>query len=113
MRAECRGKFRIVDGDDLATSGLGDYFFAEERAASALNKVQIWIDFVGAVDGDVEILGHGVVHQGNAGSLGELPGCLGSGKADDVLEDSVVDELGDTAGSEVGGRSGAESDTHS
>ena len=100
------GEFRIVDGDDLATGGLGDYFFTKERAASTFNKVQIRIDFVCAVDGEIEICGHGIVHQGNAGFLGQLPRSLRSGEADDVLEDSVADELRDAAGSEVGGGSG-------
>src|SRR5579871_2653332 len=112
MCAEDWGEFRIIDGDNLATGGLGDYLFAKERAAAAFNKVQIRIDLVGTVDGEIEIFGHGVVHQGNAGFLGQLPRSLGSGEADDVLEDSVVDELRDAARAEVGGGSGAESDAH-
>ena len=53
-RAELRGHFCFVHHDDLALGDLGDDFLVEQRAASSFDQVELRVDFVGAVDRDVD-----------------------------------------------------------
>ena len=56
--------------------------------------------------------GHGVVHQGDAGALCQLPCGPGGREGDDVLQCALRKKLSDAESGEVGSRSGAESDLH-
>ena len=52
--AEPRDMFGGVGDDDHPPGGRGDDLLAQQRAAAALDETQRAVDFVGAVDGQVE-----------------------------------------------------------
>ena len=106
-RAELVGKFGLVDHDDQALSGLGDDFFPQQRAAAAFDHVEIGIDFIGAVDGQVDARMMLECAERNAESLGIGFGGQRGGDGDDIAQLSALNALGDAAGGEDGGTAGA------
>jgi hypothetical protein len=50
--AEARHELGLVDDDDEAGAGALDHLLAEQRAAAALDEVEVRVDLVGAVDGE-------------------------------------------------------------
>jgi hypothetical protein len=64
--------------------GGGGYdFFAEERAASAFDQLQVGVDFVGAVDGYVDVLAFVECGQRDAEARGLVALVVGAGDAAD------------------------------
>src|ERR1035438_7173290 len=83
----------IADEDESPRSGC-DNFFAQQRAATAFDQIQLRIDFVGAINVDVEL--RVLIERGQRDSqlLGELLGFLRSGNADNLqaVADAVAEE---------------------
>ncbi len=102
---------KLTNDNELVGADL-DHLLAEEGATAALDKVEVGIDLVGTVDGDVE-LGMGVEgDEGDVEALGLLLGPDGGGDADDVLELARLEQLAHPLDSEVGGAARAQSDDH-
>ena len=102
---------KLTNDNKLIGADL-DHLLAEEGATAALDKVEVGIDLVGTVDGDVE-LGMGVEgDEGDVEALGLLLGPDGGGDADDVLELARLEQFADPLDSEVGGAARAQSDDH-
>jgi hypothetical protein len=55
----------VGDDDEFARGGRDD-FFVEERAAATLDQVELWIEFVGAVDCHIDVLHFVEVGERNA-----------------------------------------------
>ena len=53
VAAELIGKLGLIHHDDQARAGLGDDFLAQQGAAAAFDHIEIGIDFVSAIDGEV------------------------------------------------------------
>ena len=51
-----RDLFARVGDDDNLPRRRRDYFFAQERAAAALDQMQLRIEFIGSIDIDVDLL---------------------------------------------------------
>ena len=104
-------ELKLTNDNELVGADL-DHLLAEESAAAALDKVEVGVDLVGTIDGDIEL---GVRVEGDEGdveALGLLLGPDGGGDADDVLELAGLEELADALDGVVGGAAGAESDDH-
>ena len=69
--AEARREFGFIDDDDLAFRGLGDDFFVKECAATAFDEVEGGVDFIRAVDGEVDAFRSGGFHERETGLLRE------------------------------------------
>ena len=80
--AETRDEFFFADDDDEAFGDGSDDFFAGEVSAAALGEVECGIDFVGAVDGDVERVNLIESGQGDADFAGHLFGEEAGGDAE-------------------------------
>ena len=48
--------FAGIGDDDQFARGRCDNFFIKERAAAPFDQIEMRIEFVGAVDGDVDVL---------------------------------------------------------
>ena len=113
LGAEPVGHFRFVDHDDFAARGLRDDFLVEKRTSSAFDQVELRIDLVRAVDGDVD----------GDGTLGSEQGqaCCGRstcdfgrcGESPYSRQPSCTVSASDFANGMDGGRAGAQSHGHS
>ena len=105
-------ELRVVDDDnELIGSGL-HHLLAEEGTAAAFDKIEVGIDLVGAVDGEIEA---GIVvedREGDAEGAGLLLRALGGGDADDVGELAGGEERAELGDDEGGGGAGAEAKDH-
>ncbi len=106
--AEHRDLFAGICDDDEFFGGGCDHFFVEERAAAAFDEIEMRIEFVGAVDGDVDLLDFVEVGERDAEFSGGFARVDRRGDAADFQAgfDAVADEL-DGVG---GGRTGTEAD---
>lgn len=110
--AEAGDELGVVDDDDELVGGGLDHLLAEEGAAAALDEVEVGVDLVGAVDGEVDV-GVGVEGgEGDAEGGGLLLGALGGGDADDVGEGAGFEEGAELVDDEGGGGAGAEAEDH-
>ena len=110
--AETRRHLGIVDHDDLSLGRLGDDLFVEERASAALDEVKFRIDFVGAVDRDVNGLRSGIVNQRNPGLAGDAGDVGRGGEGFDAGQLAGGVATGDFADGMDGGRPRAEAHGH-
>ena len=53
-RAQLRRHFGFIDDDDFALAGLRDDFLVEQGATAALDEIELRIDLVGSVDGEID-----------------------------------------------------------
>jgi len=107
-RAEHGNLFAGVSDDDEFLGSRGDDFFVEQGAAAAFDQIELWIKFVGAIDGDVDLLdfvetgqrdaqfGRGFARVDRGGDAADFEPCF----------DTFADELDGVSG----GRAGAEAD---
>ena len=88
--------------------GGGNDFFVEERAAAAFDQVELRVELIGAVDGDVDLLDFVKIGERDAEFRGGFARVDRGGDAADFQPgfDAIADEL-DGVG---GGRAGAEAD---
>ena len=119
--AEHGDLFAGVGDDDELLGGGGHDFFVEERAAATFDEIEMRVELIGAVDGDVDLLDFvkigerdaefecgfaGVIRGGDAADfeagfdafadeLDGVGGCRAGAKADDL---AVFDELDGDAG---------------
>lgn len=106
-RAESVHELGLVDHDDEPRAHLGDQLLPRLSTAAALGEVEVGVDLVRAVDGDVEspdVVGRDDLHPERRG---ELVGTDGGGRADD-LQAHLAERL-DRMGH---GRSGSQADPH-
>ena len=54
LGAEHGRQLRLVDDDDLAPAGLGHDLLVQQGAPAAFDEVELRVDLVGPVDGDVD-----------------------------------------------------------
>ncbi len=91
---------------------LGQDFFPQKGPAAALDQVELGIDLVSAVDGDVDQRVRFEIGQRNA----EIPcgffGAQRAGNADDVPQFSAADPLAQALQRELGRAAGAEPHHH-
>lgn len=80
--AEAGDDFFFADDDDEFFGDGGDDFFAGEVAAAAFGEVEVGIDFIGAIDGDVDGFGLFEGGEGDAGVARDLLGEEAGGDAD-------------------------------
>ena len=109
-RAELRRHFGFVDHDNFALAGLRDDFFVEESAAATLDEVELRIDFVGAVDGQVNNGRTFSVDKREAGGLGSAGHFGRGGETAESGQFPGGVAAGDFADGMDGGRAGAEAD---
>mmetsp|Transcript_21149 Transcript_21149/g.60663 ORF Transcript_21149/g.60663 Transcript_21149/m.60663 type:complete len:275 (+) Transcript_21149:2000-2824(+) len=110
--AKAVGQLRLVNNNNELVGADLDHLLAEEGAAAALDKVEVGVDLVGTVDGDVE-LGMGVEgDEGDVEALGLLLGPDGGGDADDVLELARLEQFADPLNGEVGSTASTQADDH-
>ena len=64
--AEHGDLFAGVCDDDEFLGGGRDNFFVEERTAAALDEIELRVEFIGTVDGDVDVLHFVEAGEGNA-----------------------------------------------
>lgn len=96
-------------GDDDKFLGSGrDNFFVEQRAAAAFDQVELWIEFIGTVDGDVDLLDFVEIGERDAEFGGGLARIDRGGDAADFEAgcNAFADELDGVGGR----RTGAEAD---
>ena len=55
QRPQAVRQLAVVHHDDLAIGGLRDNLLMKERTASALDQVELRINLVGAIDGDIDL----------------------------------------------------------
>ena len=106
-----RQQLKLTNDNELVGADL-NHLLTEESAAATLDKVEVGVDLVGTIDGDIEL---GVRVEGDEGdveALGLLLGPDGGGDANDVLELAGLEELADALDGVVGGTAGAKSDDH-
>ncbi len=106
-RSETLDELGLVDDHDEAGTHLGDELLSRVSTASTLGEVEVGVDLVGAVDGDVEradVVGRGDL---DPERHGELFGPNRGSGADDV---EVL--LAERADRVIDGRAGAESYAH-
>src|SRR6478752_7401081 len=108
--AEGCDPFGIVGDDNHAIGSCGDNLLAQQRATTALDRIERRIDFVGAVDRKVEAIN--VVKRGQANAAAQRVGAghLRSRHADHIEPGAhpfaqQVDKM-------LGGRTGAKSEPH-
>jgi hypothetical protein len=97
-----------VGDDDEHARGGGDNFFIEESATAAFDEIELRVELIGTVDGDVDLLDFVEVRERNAELGGRVACASRCGDAADFEAgfDAVTDELHG-----VGcGRAGAEAD---
>ena len=111
-RAEALGALRRVDDDHLACARLRDELLAEQRAATALDEVELRVDLVGAVDRDVDLPRHVVGEQRDPDAPGLVRGLDRGRHADDVGQLTAREQRTDATGGVDRGRAGAEPDDH-
>jgi hypothetical protein len=106
--AEHRNLLAGVGDDDEFARGGRHHFFIEERAAAAFDQVELRVEFVGAVDGDVNVLDFVKAGEGDAEFSGHLARVDRGGDAADFEAglDAITDELDCISGR----RAGAEAD---
>ena len=102
----------IIDDDDQALAGLGDDLLAQMGAATAFDEIECGIDFIGAVDGDIDARMLGEGRQRDAEFDGGRFGGERGGHADDCAELAALERKGDAAGGEDGGAAAAEANGH-
>ena len=95
-------------------AGIGDYdqfarsrcynFFVKESAAATFDQVEMGVEFVGAIDRDVDMLDFIEVRERNAELSGHLSGVNRSGDAADLESgfDAITDELDGVGGRRAG-----------
>ena len=108
--AELRGHFGFVDDDDFALAGLGDDFFVKEGTAAAFDEIEVRVDFIGTVDGEVDGGGALIVDEREPGGGGFTGHFGGGGEAAEAGELSGLMKAGDLAEGVDRGRAGAEAD---
>ena len=93
--AEHGDLFAGVGDDDEFLGGRRDDFFVEERAAAAFDEIELRIEFVGAVDGHVNMLDFVETGERDAESCGGFACVVGGGYAADFEAgcDTFADEL--------------------
>ena len=108
--AEKFDPFGIVSDHDHAIRGRGDDFFAQQRAAAALDEIERRIDFVRAIDGKIEPI-H-VIERGqwNAAAHRLSASCFRRRHADDV--EPGANPFAEQLDKMLRGRSGAEAKLH-
>ncbi|MCK7517104.1 MAG: hypothetical protein MZV64_04980 [Ignavibacteriales bacterium] len=110
-RAQTRRGLGLVDDDDHA-AGYRRGDLLAQRAAAALDQVQIGIDLVGAIDGHIEIVRQIIRHQRNAQPPRFVLGGLRGGEAHDVAERSRLQQFTDAPCREDRRAAGAQADFH-
>lgn len=104
-------RMKLTNNNELIGADL-NHFLAKEGTAAALDKVEVGVDLVGTIDGNVELGMRVEGDEGDVEALGLLLGPDGGGDADDVLELTGLEELADALDGEVGSTSRAQSDDH-
>ena len=94
----------------MRSRGRGDDLFAQQRAAAALDQVQVRVDLVGAVDGQVEFRRLVERRQRHAEFGAEAGRALGRRHADDLH--AGRDLVGQQPDELLGGRAGADAEPH-
>ena len=110
--AEAVHELGVVDDHDELVGGGLDHLLAEEGAAAAFDEVEVGVDLVGAVDGEIEA---GIVvedGEGDAERAGLLLRALGGRDPDDVSELAGGEECAELGDDEGGGGAGAEAEDH-
>ena len=102
--------FGIVGDHDHAIRGRRHDLFAQQRAAAALDEVEIGIDFVGAIDRQIEPVDLIQRRQRNAAALGIGARRLRCRHADDLKPGAYP--LAKQLDKMLGGRPGAEAELH-
>jgi len=92
--------FGGVSDDDKFSGNGGDDFFAEERAPPTLNQSQLRIEFVGAIDINVDVIHLIKGSQGDTARLRESLGIDRGGYAADfqASPDTLPEELNEVGG---------------
>ena len=109
--AEPRDKFGGVGDDDHALGGGGDDFLAQQRAAAALDETQRAVDFVGAVDRQVEfgtIVEGGERNAGSAWACAPSPREVGTPTIDRPALHALAEQIDEMAR----GRAGSQPELH-
>ena len=108
--AENFDPFGIVGDHDHAIRGAGNDLLAQQRTAAALDDIERGIDFVGAVDGQVEPVDIVERGQRNAASHRIVAGRLRGRHAHDI--ESAAHPLTEQFDKMLRGRAGAEPELH-
>ena len=108
--AELRGHFGFVDDDDFALAGLRDDFLVEQGAAAALDEIELRIELVGAVDGEIDGGRAFGVDQGKSGGFGGTGHLGGRGETAESGKFAGGMAAGDLAHGVDGGRAGSKAD---
>ena len=108
--AELRRHFGFVDHDDFALAGLRDDFFMEQGATAAFDQVELRIDLVGAVDGQVDDCRAFGIDERKVGGLGGSGHFRRGGETAESGQFARGVAAGDFADGVDGGRAGAEAD---
>ena len=105
-------QFGIIDDDDEALGRLGDDLLAQVGAAAAFDEIERGIDFIGAVDGDIDARAFGQCRQWDAEFDGGPLGGERGGYSADVGQFAAAERMGDAAGGENGGAAAAQAHDH-
>ena len=107
-RADRGHALRAVGDDDHPVARRGDDLLAQHRTAGALDGVERGVDFVGAIDREVDPGGH--LDELDAGLAGA--GFGGEAGGDGLDLKAGANLIGERRDRERGGRAGAEPDDH-
>lgn len=88
------------------------HLLTQQSTTAALDHVQVTVNLIGTIDGDVNSGLFVQCSQGNAQALGLLVSADGGGYADDVLQLPLLHQLPDTVHSEGSGGTSAEAHHH-
>ena len=102
--------FGIVRDHEHAVRRCGDDLFPQQCTAAALDEIEIGIDFVGAVDGQIEPVDIIERGQGNAATVCVGPGRFRCRYADDI--EPGADPLAQQFDKMLRGRTGAKAEFH-
>ena len=108
--AEAADHLGVVDDAHKERARHLDHLFAQQRAAAALDDVEVGVDLVGAVDRDVELGLRVERRERDAELLGLLVRAHARRHGDDVLERAALEQRADAVDRKRGGRARAEAD---
>ena len=91
---------------------MSDDLLAQMGAATAFDEIEFGIDFIGAVNGDIDVRMLGEGRQRDAEFDGGRFGGERGGHADDASKLAALERKGDAAGGEDGGAAAAEANGH-
>ena len=112
LRTERGRRLRVVDDDHLAPTRLSDHLLAQERATVALDQIQRGIDFIGAVDGEVDDRVLDQRDEWDPDLRRVVCTHVGGGDADDVAQAAVAQRRTDGPDRPDRGGPGAETHDH-